>query len=190
MSSRAAVVAISIVLSTTAQEASPVAVPEHVRDPVLNLALGIECSHCHVEGRPDDTSKPAMATARKMVQMVLALNDQLKGRGRVGCETCHGGAVRPARLPRPELDVVLARWPTGLEAPESVKLTMSVYSASLGVGCDHCHTSDWKSSEKTTFRTVALMSSLFPTFAEYMPASARTQCYMCHKGSIRPGTVR
>jgi hypothetical protein len=190
MFSRAAV-AVSIVLSTLAQEPSPpVAVPEHVRDPVLNRALAVECSHCHVEGRPSDTSKPAMATARNMVQMVSVLNEQLKGRARVECDTCHAGSVRPARLPRSELDAVLARWPAGVETPEPVKLTMAVYSASLGVGCDHCHTTDWKSSEKAAFRTVALMASLFPTFAKHMPATARTQCYMCHKGSIRPALAR
>lgn len=176
------------VFATLAQEPPPPAiVPEHVRDPAFNRALGVQCAHCHGEGTPGDSPKPALSTARHMLRMVAALNEQLKDRGRVGCQTCHGGSVRPARLPRPELDAVLARWPAGLQIAEPVRLTMAVYSASLGVGCDHCHTADWKSNEKLAFKTVALMSSLFPTFAKHMPATARTQCYMCHKGSTRPG---
>ena len=33
---------------------------------------------------------------------------------------------------------------------------------------------------------VSVMSSLFEEFPKYMPHTARTQCYMCHKGSTKP----
>jgi hypothetical protein len=83
----------------------------------------------------------------------------------VTCITCHGGATQPSRQPRPALDEQLARWPAELAAaPESLKLTMSVYSVALGVGCDHCHLSDWKARDKPALQKVALMSSLFELF--------------------------
>lgn len=64
---------------------------------------------------------------------------------------------------------------------------MSVYSASLGVGCDHCHDpADWKSAIKPAFATAQRMGAMFAVFPRFMPPSARTQCYMCHKGSRQP----
>jgi hypothetical protein len=153
-----------------------------------NRALGVECTHCHVDGTWRDESKAPFATARNMARMVAALNrDQLRDIGEVSCWTCHGGQVKPARQPRPRLDLELAKWPAELaSAPDAVKLGMSVYNVALGVGCDHCHVADWKLAEKKPMRTVKTMSALFEEFPKYMPETARTQCYMCHKGSKKP----
>lgn len=121
------------------------------------------------------------------MRMVEVLNQKLDGVGKVNCSTCHGEQVRPSRLPRPSLEAELGRWPAELaDAPEAQKLAMTVYNVSLGVGCDHCHTAEWKNGEKKAMKTVALMSSLFEEFPKYMPPTARTQCYMCHKGSTNP----
>src|SRR5713101_7696885 len=102
-------------------------------------ALGVECTHCHVDGNWRDESKPQFATARNMARMVTALNgDQLRDIGEVSCWTCHGGQVKPARQPRLALDAELANWPAELaSAPESQKLSMAVYNVALGVSCDH-----------------------------------------------------
>jgi hypothetical protein len=35
-------------------------------------------------------------------------------------------------------------------------------------------------------KTVRVMGSLFEEFPKYRPASARTQRYMCHKGTAHP----
>lgn len=161
--------------------------PEHVRDPLFNRALGVECSHCHVPDKWTHESKPTFATARNMMRMVEVLNLKLENVGTVSCSTCHGGQVQPSRLPRPALDAELERWPAELAgAAEAQKLAMTVYNVSLGVACDHCHTAEWKSADKQAMKTVALMSSLFAEFPKYMPPTARTQCYMCHKGSTTP----
>lgn len=161
--------------------------PDHARDPLFNRALGVDCSHCHVPDQWTDESKPTFAIARNMTRMVEVLNQKLDGVGKVSCSTCHGEQVRPSRLPRPSLDAELEKWPAELaDAPEAQKLTMTVYNVSLGVGCDHCHTAEWKNAEKKAMKTVALMSSLFEEFPKYMPPTARTQCYMCHKGSTKP----
>ena len=63
---------------------------------------------------------------------------------------------------------------------------MAVYTATLGTECDHCHTADWKDGSKPQMQTVKTMGALFQEFPKYMPAGARTQCYMCHKGSPHP----
>lgn len=155
----------------------------------LNRALGVECVACHVQDRWDDESKPQFATARKMFQMVKTLNEnQLAGTRGISCWTCHAGQTRPSRLPRPLLDEELARWPAELaDVAETVKLTMSVYNVTLRVTCNHCHVpTDWKSGKKAAYKMVARMNSMFGVFPQYMPSTARTQCWMCHKGSTKP----
>jgi hypothetical protein len=62
-----------------------------------------------------------------------------------------------------------------------------VYDVTLGVSCDHCHAPpDWKGAEKKPMKMVARMTALFDEFPKYMPATARTQCFTCHKGHIKP----
>ena len=154
----------------------------------FNRALGVECVHCHVEDRWSDPSKPTFETARNMSRMVVALNrEALAGIGEIACWTCHAGEKRPSRLPRAALDAELARWPQELaSAPESQKLAMTVYNVTLGVGCDHCHSRDWKATDKDPMKVVQRMNAMFSEFPKYMPATARTQCYMCHKGGTKP----
>lgn len=60
---------------------------EHVRDPLFNRALGVDCSHCHVLDQWTDESKPTFAIARKMTRMVQVLNQKLDGVGAVSCST-------------------------------------------------------------------------------------------------------
>jgi len=154
----------------------------------LNRALGVECAHCHVEDTWSDDSKATFATARNMLRMVRALNDgPLKDVGEVQCWTCHRGSVKPSRLPREALDAEIKQWPTELgDATDQVKLTMAVYDVTLGVTCEHCHVADWKKVEKRPMTLVPRMTAMFEEFPKYMPPTARTQCYMCHKGSTKP----
>ncbi|HJR61144.1 MAG TPA: photosynthetic reaction center cytochrome c subunit family protein [Vicinamibacterales bacterium] len=153
-----------------------------------NEALGVGCDHCHVTDRWLDDSKPAFVTARNMTRMVTALNaGALREIGEIACWTCHSGQRQPSRQPRAALDAELARWPSTLaDAPESQKLGMAVYNVALGVTCDHCHTQDWTEASKPPMKLVATMNGMFTEFPKYMPATARTQCWMCHKGSTRP----
>ena len=155
----------------------------------FNRALGVQCAFCHVQDQWDNESKSEFATARKMLQMVKVLNEnQLAKTSGVSCWTCHAGQTTPSRLPRPSLDAEIVKWPTELAgSPEGVKLTMSVYNVSLHVQCAHCHRpADWKSDAKPAYKMVARMKAMFSVFPQYMPATARTQCWMCHKGSTEP----
>lgn len=76
----------------------------------FTAALGVECTHCHV-GTPQERAKddkPEKAKARKMIQMVAAINDDLlkgvgepapAGTSKVTCFTCHRGALKPLTAP-------------------------------------------------------------------------------------------
>ena len=74
------------------------------------IGLSVRCEHCHV-GEGSDLSqfdfasddKPAKAVARKMLGMVMAINQtHLEGVGepsdsfKVTCFTCHRGELKPA----------------------------------------------------------------------------------------------
>ena len=68
-------------------------------------ALGVSCSHCHVEDNWASDEKPKKSVARAMMRMNGVINGQLlKGisglrspNPSVNCVTCHRGQVVPAR---------------------------------------------------------------------------------------------
>lgn len=140
----------------------------------------------------DRATNPKLKVAERMIAMVAQLNGgPLADTGGVTCWSCHGGHVRPSRL-------AVARWQEERDrhfvgdlasAPDPVKLTMAVYNASLGVSCDYCHEpGNWKSDQKAPFKTAQRMSAMIDTLPPFLPAGARTQCFMCHKGSTTPAT--
>jgi glutaredoxin len=197
-SSAVAIAALLIVcsLGARAQDAVPQTMLERLGEDKLravmeeyNRALDVDCSHCHITDRWADESKPQFQTARKMGRMVSEINERLlRDVGQVSCWTCHRGEVRPSRLPLELLDAELTRWPSELSnAKEITKRVMTVYAVSLGVGCDHCHeTNNWKEASKRPMQLVSRMNAMFAEFPKYMPSTARTQCWMCHKGSNKP----
>jgi hypothetical protein len=85
-------------------------------------ALGVQCTHCHAGTPPAlnyaSDEKPTKEAARKMIHMVMHINDEhLKGIGpatversanappalgtpeKVTCFTCHRGQLKPATAP-------------------------------------------------------------------------------------------
>lgn len=72
-------------------------------------SLGVKCEHCHVIDTTgwymEKDDKPAKATARKMIQMVMDVNAKdFEGRHAVTCYTCHRGSTEPTNvipLPQP-----------------------------------------------------------------------------------------
>jgi hypothetical protein len=161
---------------------------DHATSQAFNRALGVECVACHP---PDsgDPEPPARATARRMIAMVAALNDRLASmNGRVACWTCHAGARVPSRIDRAAWEAVVATWPPkAAGASDDVKLTMAVYTASVGRTCAGCHDGDGTGlATEEAVSLVRTMNSLFPLMKEYLPPTARTQCFMCHKGRPHP----
>jgi hypothetical protein len=75
----------------------------------FSLALGVRCDECHYAASPteepewDSDKKPEKDTARKMMKMTTAINDQigqmkLKDGLQVSCATCHHGLIHPQTL--------------------------------------------------------------------------------------------
>jgi photosynthetic reaction center cytochrome c subunit len=66
----------------------------------ISGSLGVECSFCHVEGGFEKDDKKPKQTARKMMEMVFAINkDNFEGHHDVTCNSCHRGSVRPVAIP-------------------------------------------------------------------------------------------
>ncbi len=66
----------------------------------FTVALNVDCSHCHLADQYDDDDKPAKQRTREMVRMVRSINHQFfDDQAKVGCWTCHRGAVKPETTP-------------------------------------------------------------------------------------------
>jgi len=78
---------------------------------LMNQALGVSCGFCHARGNFAAESNPRKATARRMIEMVRAVDQQYfpdhrpadgeSKLGKVTCFTCHQGSERP-KTPAPQ----------------------------------------------------------------------------------------
>jgi formate-dependent nitrite reductase cytochrome c552 subunit len=155
-----------------------------------SAALGVPCVHCHIEGSWSDTSRPVFQFAQRMMRMVNGLNSgPLKGVEPITCWTCHRGQTRPSRLPRPLWEGIQSAHAADFASRPDRALAMSVYSASLGVDCAHCHDAgDWTAAIKPAHAIVERMLPIFDEIPKHFEKSRMpsTQCYMCHQGSRTP----
>ncbi len=152
-------------------------------------ALGVECTHCHVDGAWSDGSKPVFEFAQRMNRMVSAINaGPLKDVGSVSCWTCHRGRTAPPRLPRESWEKLRADHMTEFADRPNRAIAMSVYAASLGVECSHCHETDRALNTKAPKAIVPKMTAIFEEIPKHFDDTRRpvTQCFMCHQGRIRP----
>jgi outer membrane lipoprotein-sorting protein len=66
----------------------------------IAASLGVECEHCHVEHAFEKDDKKPKVTARKMINMMMAINkDNFEGHRKVTCYSCHRGAADPVGTP-------------------------------------------------------------------------------------------
>src|SRR5688572_20534501 len=97
MTSRANILLGLLLLGGTASAQDDV----QLRMQAWSKALGVECTHCHVEDNWKDASKPTFEFAGRMSRMLTALNaGPLKDVEAITCWTCHRGHPIPARLAR------------------------------------------------------------------------------------------
>jgi hypothetical protein len=177
----------------------------------FNGFLGVQCTHCHIEGKWESGEKPAFARTRQMFRMRAALNaGPLKEYAGIGCWTCHRGQAKPSPLAPDALRET--GWPTELalkpgqenQPAETVfqniqtftgvpagrfPTVMRLFTVSLGVECAHCHvTGDWKSDAKPAKQTARkMMVMVRSTKPEYFEQSqAGISCWSCHRGAVNP----
>ncbi len=68
----------------------------------FSRALGVNCAHCHMVEEWEKDDRPTKNTARGMIRMVGAINNEqlksipnLRPEATVSCSTCHRGQTRP-----------------------------------------------------------------------------------------------
>lgn len=185
LSLQAAIVALMLGVASraTAQTDS------HGESRQYNTALGVGCDHCHVLDDARASTKPTFDFARRMGAMVRGLNaGPLAGRPPITCWSCHRGRSIPERLPGAAWEAIASSYTTVFAREHAdQEVTMSVYAASLGVGCTHCHVQGaWADGARPAHGTARAMASMFeliPAFFDATVRTPRTQCFMCHHGS-------
>jgi len=66
----------------------------------ITASLGVECDFCHVQNAFEKDDKKTKQTARKMMEMMFAINkDNFEGHRDVTCYSCHRGSAEPAGMP-------------------------------------------------------------------------------------------
>jgi photosynthetic reaction center cytochrome c subunit len=66
----------------------------------IAASLGVQCDFCHVQGAPEKDDKKPKQTARKMMDMMFAINkDNFEGHRAVTCNSCHNGSALPQAIP-------------------------------------------------------------------------------------------
>ena len=66
----------------------------------IAASLGVECEYCHVAGAFDKDDKKPKQTARKMMEMMFAINKgNFEGHREVTCYSCHHGETHPVGIP-------------------------------------------------------------------------------------------
>ncbi len=66
----------------------------------ITASLGVECEFCHVKNAFEKDDKKPKKTARKMMEMMFAINkDNFEGHREVTCYSCHRGSAHPQAIP-------------------------------------------------------------------------------------------
>ena len=115
-------------------------------------SLGVECTFCHIQGAFDKDDRKEKQTARRMMQMMAAINkDNFDGDRDVTCYSCHRGSPAPLTIPviaaeeprpapegtaaaapaLPSPDQLLERWAQAVGAEALKKVTSRVQKGQL-----------------------------------------------------------
>lgn len=66
----------------------------------IAASLGVECEYCHVAHANEKDDKKPKITARKMINMMMAINkENFEGHREVTCYSCHRGSTDPVGTP-------------------------------------------------------------------------------------------
>ena len=105
----------------------------------IGASLGVECDFCHVERAFEKDDKKSKQIARKMMQMMFAINrNNFDGQREVTCYSCHRGSIKPVSTPmiaiegaKPSngVDMQIASADSTLPSPETI---LQKYIKALG----------------------------------------------------------
>ena len=100
----------------------------------MSSSLGVHCDHCHVEGAFEKDDKKPKQQARKMMQMMFALNqNSFDGEREVTCYSCHRGATRPVGTPMIANETAAsARAAVAAQSSQSSDAILDKYLQALG----------------------------------------------------------
>jgi hypothetical protein len=85
----------------------------------MTASLGVECGFCHVEEHFDQDDKKPKQTARKMMRMVSAINqNSFDNHREVTCNSCHHGSRLPVSIPAVTVQPGMASLPNGDKEPQ------------------------------------------------------------------------
>jgi photosynthetic reaction center cytochrome c subunit len=83
----------------------------------ISASLGVECEFCHEPKALDKDDKKPKQTARKMMEMMFAINkDNFAGHREVTCYSCHRGNAHPQAIPAVATEQASAAQPQHGEA--------------------------------------------------------------------------
>ena len=91
----------------------------------ITASLGVECEFCHVQGAFEKDDKKPKLAARKMMEMMFAIDkENFEGHREVTCYSCHRGSIDPVATPvvmmeEPKPGAQEAKKPEGGEKEES-----------------------------------------------------------------------
>jgi len=86
----------------------------------VTASLGVECDFCHVQGAFEKDDKKTKQTARKMMEMMFAINaDNFDRNRQVTCYTCHRGNAKPVGMPPVMTEEPKEAMGTALKAEEA-----------------------------------------------------------------------
>jgi hypothetical protein len=96
----------------------------------VSTSLGVECEFCHVEGAFEKDDKKPKQAARKMMEMMFAINkDNFEGHREVTCYSCHRGSISPVGTP-----LVMAEEPKSIGEAKKAEETKSEGAGKEGSG--------------------------------------------------------
>jgi len=170
--------------------------PVHAQDEVQarmqewSKALGVECSHCHIDDQWDLAYLPTFDMAFRMQRMVNDLNaGALKAYGGITCRTCHKGSISPPKITQAQWERDAKRYEAAFNGDSSLALQMGVFTASLGSGCSLCHDpNDWPSDANPMKAVGRRMRGMVGAINKHFAGVKNPEigCMTCHQGALKP----